>query len=323
LVFGILVAFISNTILASVLPEESAWRWMLGVEGFPAAIYTMMAFGLPESPRWSILNGSYESAEVVMLQADPDLTVEEVRETIEDIADVAKNSASAGRFFTWRLKVPICLAFCCACLNQLSGINAVLYFAKRIFESAGLAEEAAMIQGIGIGLTNVVGTFVGLWLIDRSGRRSLMLAGSIGHVMSLSLISIGYYYEISYLVVAMVFVFIFFFAVGQGTVLWVFLAEIFPSAQRGQGQAFGSLVHWVVAALITQYFPPLTERLSNWMVFAGFAGFMFIQLLFVIFIMPETKGLTLEAVQVELGIASRSFVGSRIYTKDEVQLTTP
>merc|ERR1712187_476318 len=121
----------------------------------------------------------------------------------------------------------------------------------------------------------------------------------------------------------MVFVFIFFFAVGQGTVLWVFLAEIFPSAQRGQGQAFGSLVHWVVAALITQYFPPLTERLSNWMVFAGFAGFMFIQLLFVIFIMPETKGLTLEAVQVELGISSRGLAGTGIYTKDEVQLTTP
>jgi len=321
LVLGILVAFISNTILAYILPKDAAWRWMLGVEGFPAFIYTVMALRLPESPRWLILINDQVTAKTVMLQANPDMDDEMVDKTIRDIAEVASNSTSGGRFFTWRLRRPIFLAFGLACLNQLSGINAILYYAKRIFTKVGFGAEAALVQGIGVGLCNLFATLVGVYLIDKSGRRTLLQIGSVGHIISLSLISLGFYLEFFYLVMPMVFAFIFFFAIGQGTVIWVFLAEIFPNAQRGQGQAFGSLTHWVMCALITQFFPPLTEALSEYVVFGIFAVFMTIQLIFVQTSMPETKGLSLEQVQIDLGVASRSFLGSRDSTEERVELS--
>ncbi|MEM9251666.1 MAG: sugar porter family MFS transporter [Planctomycetota bacterium] len=305
IVFGILVAFASNSALANV--GENDWRWMLGVEAFPALLYSLMCFTLPESPRWLIGAREDRAAGMAVLhRINPDATDEEVEAMADEIAAVSHEPASAGRFWTARLRPQIFLALMLVFFNQLSGINAILYFAPRIFALTGLEKSAALLQSIGIGVTNLIFTFLGLWLIDRLGRRSLLYIGSFGYIASLGLCSFAFYTENYAIVPACVFAFIAAHAIGQGAVIWVFLAEIFPNHHRAQGQSLGSFAHWVFAALLTMFFPTMVTFFAPGTVFAFFCFMMVLQLVWVKKMVPETKGRSLEQIEHELGVRRAS-----------------
>ena len=296
IVFGILIAFASNAALSGV--GENAWRWMLGVEAFPALIYSLMCLGLPESPRWLLGRKGDRSAGVAVLKRiHPMASDEEIEAKADEIDAVSHDAASAGGFWSKRLRTPILLAFLIAFFNQLSGINAILYFAPRIFELTGLEEKAALLQSIGIGVTNLVFTFVGLWLIDRLGRKSLLYIGSFGYIASLGLCSWAFFTENYAIVPACIFAFIAAHAVGQGAVIWVFISEIFPNRHRAQGQSLGSFTHWIFAALLTLFFPAMVTAFAPGMVFGFFCFMMVLQLLWVALMVPETKGRPLEQLE--------------------------
>jgi len=301
LVLGILVAFISNALLKGV--GENAWRWMLAVEGLPALVYTLLALRIPESPRWLIgLKNRLDDGNKVLASLYRDATEDEINAMAEEIVVAAKTEAVAtgGAFFSSHLSRPITLAFLIAFFNQLSGINAVLYFAPRILEMTGLDEQAALRQSIGIGITNLLFTFVGLALIDRLGRRTLLLLGSLGYIASLGLCSWAFFTETYSIVPACIFAFIAAHAVGQGAVIWVFISEIFPNEHRAMGNSFGCGTHWVFAALVTLFFPSVVDTFAPGMIFAFFCGMMILQLIWVATRVPETKGIPLEEIQKQL-----------------------
>ena len=204
-------------------------------------------------------------------------------------------------FWTPQLRTPILLAFLIAFFNQFSGINAVLYFAPRIFELTGLGKQAALLQSVGIGVTNLIFTFVGLWLIDRLGRRTLLYIGSFGYILSLGLTAWAFSTEHFNIVPACIFGFIAAHAVGQGAVIWVFISEIFPNRHRAEGQALGSFTHWIFAALITTFFPKFVTAFPPSWVFLFFCCMMVLQLVWVKMMVPETKGVPLEQIQSRLG----------------------
>ena len=212
-------------------------------------------------------------------------------------------SDASGRFWTMRLRTPILLAFLVAFFNQLSGINAILYFAPRIFEMTGLGAKAALLQSVGIGITNLVFTFVGLWLIDRLGRRTLLFIGSFGYIASLGLTAWAFFTAHFAIVPACIFAFIAAHAVGQGAVIWVFISEIFPNRHRAEGQTLGSFTHWIFAALLTTFFPKMVVAFAPGLVFLFFCGMMVLQLIWVLTMVPETKGVSLEDMQTRLGLA--------------------
>jgi len=290
LVFGILVAFISNFLLKNTGTEP--WRWMVGVEVIPAAIYLFAIFSVPKSPRWLIFNQKdFIKADKVQKEMNMiPFTKNEIKEIVN-----SKNSSSE-KLFSTEYKFPVLLAFLLAFFNQLSGINAFLYYAPRIFETAGLKESSALLSSIGIGLTNLIFTLLGLYLIDRIGRKKLMFIGSIGYIVSLSMVGFSFINSWEGLFVpAFLFLFIASHAIGQGAVIWVFISEIFPNHLRAKGQAFGSSVHWVLAAIITLVMPSALKVTPNpGYLFFFFAAMMVFQLVFVIKIMPETKGVPLE-----------------------------
>jgi len=301
IVFGILIAFVSNHFLSGV--GENAWRWMLGAEAFPALIYSLMCFGLPESPRWLIgRKGDRQGAVAILRQIYPDASDAVIDVKADEIASAADERSNTGGFWTKRLKTPITLAFLIAFFNQLSGINAILYFAPRIFELIGLETKAALLQSVGIGVTNLIFTFIGLWLIDRLGRRTLLYIGSFGYIASLGLCAWAFYSENYAIVPACIFAFIAAHAVGQGAVIWVFISEIFPNRHRAQGQSLGSFTHWIFAALLTLFFPSMVEMFHPAAVFGFFALMMVVQLVWVKLMVPETKGLSLEQIEHELGM---------------------
>ncbi len=380
IVFGIVIAFLSNALLAAVGPH--AWRWMLGVEAFPALLYALLCFGLPESPRWLIGRQGNRTAGVEVLRLIlPDMPPAELEAKADEIAAASSVKASAARFWTWHLRLPIALAFLIAFFNQLSGINAVLYFAPRIFAMTGLGQQAALLQSVGIGIINVIFTFVGLWLIDRLGRRTLLFIGSFGYIVSLGLCAFAFLHwapqfkvastaiavlELTdkvektepgqraaveadcaearaalikasadprytggpvvipdqaapaavktavtdaldkasrsagaggLMVMLCIFAFIAAHAVGQGAVIWVFIAEIFPNRHRAEGQALGSGTHWIFAALLTTFFPTMVSAMAPGYVFLFFCGMMVLQLIWVKLMVPETKGVPLEEIQ--------------------------
>lgn len=301
IVFGILVAFLSNALLGGV--GEHAWRWMLGVEAIPALLYTALCFGLPESPRWLIARKGDRAAGIAVLKMiRPEWPAAQAESRADEIHAASTERLSSSRFWSRRLRVPISLAFFIAFFNQLSGINAVLYFAPRIFEMTGLEAQAALLQSVGIGVTNLIFTFVGLWLIDRLGRRTLLFIGSFGYIASLGLTSWAFFAGYLAIVPICIFAFIAAHAVGQGAVIWVFISEIFPDRHRAEGQALGSFTHWIFAALLTTFFPQMVAKFAPGYVFAFFCGMMALQLLWVKFMVPETKGVPLERMQRELGI---------------------
>jgi SP family arabinose:H+ symporter-like MFS transporter len=276
---------------------------MLGVEAVPALIYTVLCFAIPESPRWLIARkGDHASGVEVLRRISPEASTAEIEATASVIRASASDREVAARFWTRRLRVPILLAFLVAFFNQLSGINAVLYFAPRIFEMAGLGAQAALLQSIGIGVTNLIFTFVGLWLIDRLGRRTLLQIGSFGYIASLGLTSWAFFTGHYSIVPACIFAFIAAHAVGQGAVIWVLISEIFPTRYRAEGQALGSFTHWIFAALLTTFFPTMVTAFAPGLVFLFFTVMMAIQLLWVALMVPETKGVPLEEMQKRLGL---------------------
>jgi SP family arabinose:H+ symporter-like MFS transporter len=296
IVFGILIAYVSNALLDDL--GDNAWRWMLCVEAAPALVYSLLCFGLPESPRWLIgRRNDRTGGAAVLRQIHPESSDAEIEAKVDEIAAVAHEATSAGAFWSKRLSIPIMLAFLIAFFNQLSGINAILYFAPRIFELTGLGEKAALLQSVGIGVTNLVFTFVGLWLIDKLGRRTLLYIGSFGYIASLGLCAWAFFSENFNIVPACIFAFIAAHAVGQGAVIWVFISEIFPNRHRAQGQSLGSFTHWIFAALLTLFFPSMVTWFSPGTVFAFFAFMMVLQLIWVKLMVPETMGRPLEEIE--------------------------
>jgi MFS transporter, SP family, arabinose:H+ symporter len=301
IVFGILIAFVSNALLAGV--GENAWRWMLGVAAFPSLLYALFCLGLPESPRWLLSRkGDREAGMRVLQRIEPDASKADVAAEADAIIAASSEQASSGHFWTRRLRKPILLAILIAFFNQLSGINAILYFAPRIFELTGLGAKAALLQSIGIGLTNLVFTFVGLWLIDRLGRRTLLYIGSFGYIVSLGLVAWSFFTNHLSLVPVCIFAFIAAHSIGQGAVIWVFISEIFPNRHRAEGQTLGSFTHWIFAALLTTFFPAMVTKFPPGYVFSFFAGMMVLQLIWVKTMVPETKGVPLEEIQKQMGI---------------------
>ena len=306
IVFGILVAFLSNYLIGLSFDSSVAWRWMLGIVAIPSLIYTALCFGIPESPRWLITRKGDRAAGIKVLQLiNPAASPAELESTANEIAasSTAKDQpAVSEKFWTRKLRIPILLAFLVAFFNQLSGINAILYFAPRIFEWTGLGAKTALLTSVGIGVTNLIFTFVGLWLIDRIGRRTLLYIGSFGYIISLGLTSWAFFTGHYAIVPACIFAFIAAHAIGQGAVIWVLISEIFPNRHRAEGQALGSFTHWVFAALLTTFFPKMESAFAPGYIFLFFGFMMFLHLLWVKFMVPETKGVPLEAMQARLGI---------------------
>ncbi|PQB03925.1 sugar porter family MFS transporter [Aureitalea marina] len=296
IVLGILIAFISNFLLSGM--GGNSWRWMLGVEAIPALIYTLLVLTIPKSPRWLLTKGKEEEALKVMKLVYPDRNFEEF---VEEVSGDRHQERSKESIFMRKYRFPLILAFLIAAFNQFSGINAFLYYAPRIFEEAGLGESTALLSSIGIGVTNLVFTLLGMFLIDRLGRKKLMYMGSVGYIISLSLVSAAFFLNWEGLAVPIfLFLFIASHAIGQGAVIWVFLSEIFPNHLRAHGQAFGCSTHWVLAALIPSFVPLLFSSIGAGVVFMIFAILMVLQLLFVAFMMPETKGVPLEELSKKL-----------------------
>ena len=290
LVSGILLAFISNYLLSGI--GENDWRWMMGVEAFPAFIYTLLCLGIPKSPRWLITKNRLDEAKGIYSQIDPEGSFDNLVSEMNEDNSKENNNES---IFQSKYRFPLQLAFLVAFFNQLSGINAFLYYAPRIFEEGGLGESTSLLSSIGIGVTNLIFTFIGISLIDKLGRRQLMYIGSFGYIISLSLVSCAFFFQWGGLLIPIfLFLFIAAHAIGQGAIIWVFISEIFPNHLRNAGQSFGTSVHWVLAAIIPSFVPLLFGSIGAGVVFLIFALLMALQLVFVHYMMPETRGISLE-----------------------------
>lgn len=298
IVLGILIAYISNYLIGMTIGSD--WRLMLGVECIPALAFVIMLFYVPRSPRWLVVkkNNLEEARKVIELINPPN-----VDEALAAIRASDKIETSGFKdFISGRFNFPIILAFLIAFFNQVSGINAVIYYAPRIFNMTGMGESTALLSSAGIGLVNLVFTMLGLALIDKYGRRFLMFVGSIGYIISLSFVAGAFFLEAfnGYLVPFWLFVFIASHAIGQGAVIWVFISEIFPNDVRAFGQSLGSSTHWLLAAIIAGIFPALAGKFGGGPIFAFFAFMMVLQLIYVWKMMPETKGVPLEELEKEL-----------------------
>jgi SP family xylose:H+ symportor-like MFS transporter len=309
IVLGILLAFFSNYLLAQAELGAAEWRWMFGVEALPAAAFFGLLFLTPPSPRWLVARGRANEARAVLARLGTDEgSVEGEIAAIQASLDIEHHSLEEP-FFQAAYRGPILLAIAIAAFNQLSGINALMYYAPAIFRMAGAGQGSALLQSVIVGGTNLVFTMAAMAVIDRFGRRNLMLVGSIGYVVSLSATAWAFYrYGTAFtptgslVVLASLLLFIASHAFGQGAVIWVFVSEIFPNRVRARGQALGSFTHWFMAAAISWTFPMIAEA-SGGHAFAFYAVMMVLQLLWVLRVMPETKGVPLEDIQKRLGIA--------------------
>lgn len=382
IVFGLLIATISNYIIRANV-EVEAWRWMLGVEAIPALIYSAMCFTLPESPRWLINHGRRDEGKIILSQINPEQGADEIEAKAVEIEQAADKECRGGSIRWSRLKLPIMLAFLVAFFNQLSGINAILSFAPRIFGMTGIDTSASLLNSSMITLVNLVCTLFGLWMIDRLGRRTLLYIGSLGYIISLGICAWAFSsfkapFEVaaaaidfrtnselvvksdlspvkmemvsrdfsdsrqrlvevsqakgykgepvtiteglsteenialandalegatkqagsgSTIVLICILGFIAAHAVGQGTVIWVLISEIFPNQARAFGQSLGSATHWVFAAILTLLFPLALASFEASTLFGFFCFMMVLHLLWVQFMVPETKGRTLEELE--------------------------
>jgi sugar porter (SP) family MFS transporter len=306
IVFGILVAYLSNYFLQGV-GGTNDWRWMLGVLAIPSVIYTLMVLGVPESPRWLITKkNDLPEAKKVLAQIGIEDTDTEVAAIIASNEHEALAEKKSDFFSAAHNKI-IWLAFFIAFFNQLSGINFILYYAPEILTKIGLGEKESLLNSIAIGGTNLVFTFVGLYFIDRLGRKTLMIIGSLGYIISLAMVSLAFKTQAGpVFLMSFLLLFIASHAIGQGAVIWVFLSEIFPNKIRAMGQSFGASVHWIFAGIITLITPVFLDkndgllRDAPWIIFAFLAGMMVLQLIWVLTKMPETKGVSLEDLEKKL-----------------------
>ena len=325
IVLGILVAQLSNYVIAAMDLGAMDWRWMFGVEAVPAVAFLGFLVAVPESPRWLVAEDRAEEARGILGRTGTDTgsvdtEVDKIRRSLRQ-----EHTGFRERLFQAKYLVPISLAVAIAAFNQLSGINAVLYYAPRIFQLAGVGEEAALLQTALIGGVNLVATAAAMLVIDSFGRRKLMLVGSVGYIVSLATVAVSFFLYGSYfqqaqagaaeaaaeaaaaagagstIVLLSIMVFIASHAVGQGAVIWVFISEIFPNEVRARGQSLGVFTHWAMNFVVSWFFPVLAG-LSVSLTFGLFCGFMVLQLLWVLFLMPETKGVSLEDMQRKLGI---------------------
>lgn len=298
IVFGILVAFYSNYLLSDL--GADAWRWMIGVEAIPAFIYFLLVLNVPKSPRWLVINkGDEDSAKKI-------LAINYSEEVIQDKIQqykisVLETGVPRESVFQQKWKKPLMLAFFISFFNQFSGINALLYYAPRIFEAAGLESSSSFLSSIGLGVTNLIFTLIGLSLIDKMGRKQLLYIGSAGYIISLSMVAAAFFFNWGGLVIPIfLFLFIGAHAIGQGTVIWVFIAEIFPNHLRSSGQAFGVSIHWILAAIIPSFIPFLFESVGPAPVFLFFATMMILQAVWIYLKVPETKGVSLEDLEKQM-----------------------
>ena len=306
IVFGILIAYLSNYFLQGV-GGANDWRWMLGVLAIPSIIYTVMVMGVPESPRWLITKRN-DLAKAKKVLADTGIA--DVDAEVSSIIAANQLEASGGndiQFFSSKYKKIIWLAFMIAFFNQLSGINFILYYAPEILTRIGLGAKDSLLNSIAIGGTNLIFTFVGLYLIDRAGRKKLLIIGSLGYILSLAMVAWSFYsHARPPFLMTFLLLFIASHAIGQGAVIWVFISEIFPNKVRAIGQSFGASVHWVFAAIITLITPAFLDKdhgifkNNPWPIFAFFAFMMLLQLVWVLTKVPETKGVSLEELEKKL-----------------------
>ncbi|QEH34853.1 D-xylose-proton symporter [Aquisphaera giovannonii] len=302
IVVGILLSFVSNYLISLAWPPDEAWRWMLGVVAIPSAAFFALLFGIVESPRWLVKAGRAEEARAVLARLGHADVPGELAAIEASLSGTVEQDALFQRRYAW----PIFLAWAIAMFNQLSGINALMYYAPRIFEMAGAGESSALMQSIAVGGTNLVFTLVGMALIDFVGRRKLIIWGSVGYMASLGAVAWAFHHyggnfdrTGGLIVLAGLLAFQASHAFSQGAVIWVFIAEIFPNAVRAKGQALGSFTHWFMAALVSWTFPAIA-RWSGAGAFGFFAAMMGLQLVFALTLMPETKGGTLEDIEARL-----------------------
>ena len=301
-VLGILLAYLSNYVIGSLHLGANEWRWMFGVMAAPSVLFFILILFTPQSPRWLVARGRLEEASAVLQRCGSDTgsVQEEIRE-IQHSMDLAHHSLREP-FFCRRYRKPILLAVAMAAFNQLSGINAVLYYTPSIFKMAGAGVQSALLQSVIVGFTMLVFTTLAMVIIDHFGRRKLMIIGSIGYIIGLLGAAYAFYAKVqgSMLLISLI-IFIAAHGFGQGAVIWVFISEIFPNRVRARGQALGSFTHWAMNAAISWTFPMIAAA-AGWMAFGFYAVCMVGQLLWVLRIMPETKGTSLERIQENLGI---------------------
>jgi len=299
IVLGIVISYFSNYLIGA---SDASWRWMLGVQAFPSLLFLILLRYVPESPRWLVLRrNKIDEARRILNIINP-ATHEEVLKNIQQNDMEEKALGNTDQLFTQKNKFPIFLAIIFAIFNQVSGINAIIYYAPRIFEMTGLARSSSLLSTVGIGAVNLIFTLIAINFIDKMGRRKLMLIGSFGLIATLGLVAYTFYSKNfgGMAITVYLLVYIAFFAFSQGAVIWVFISEIFPNQVRAKGQTLGSFTHWIMAAIIAFSFPALTEKLGAGNTFLFFSIMMVIQLLFVWKVMPETKGRSLEQLEHDL-----------------------
>ncbi len=300
-VLGILISYLSNYLLSQ--GGESSWRWMLGVQAIPAFIFLCLIYFIPESPRWLILKKGDTTRALEILRIINPLNCETELVSIQQSSlDTSGNKRSKENLFSGKYKTQVVLVMLFAFFNQVSGINAIIYYAPRIFEMAGLGAHSSLLSTVGIGMINFIFTLLGINIIDKVGRKVLMLVGSVGLIVSLFLVAFTFYsgHLSGFAIPVYMMLFIAFFAFSQGAVIWVFISEIFPNQVRAKGQTLGSSTHWIMAAIIAFSFPYLAESLGGAITFFFFGFMMVLQLIFVWFFMPETKGTSLEQIEANM-----------------------
>lgn len=295
-VFGILLSYLSNYLIGQIGNEP--WRLMLGIQAIPSLLFLVLLKFIPESPRWLILQrGNTDLARKILLMINP-ATADATVVAIQQATTEEQTTTTKDPLFSARHKTPVILAILFAFFNQVSGINAIIYYAPRIFEMTGLGTSSSLLSTAGIGLVNFIFTLIAMNFIDRIGRRTLMIIGSFGLIATLGLVAYSFYsaHFNGWAVPVYLFIYIAFFAFSQGAVIWVFISEIFPTQVRAKGQTLGSTTHWFMAALIAFSFPYLAEKAGGGNTFFFFTVMMIAQLFFVWRLMPETKGKSLEQI---------------------------
>jgi sugar porter (SP) family MFS transporter len=300
-VFGILLAYLSNYLIGTMSLGETEWRWKLGISALPAALFFVMLFTIPRSPRWLVKKGRLEEAGQVLMQLGDSEEQEDLRQIVASID--AEHAGAKQRLFSYRFRFPILLAILVAMFNQLAGINSILYYLNDIFARAGFTKVSGDLQAVVIGATNLLFTTIAMLVIDKLGRKTMLLIGSVGTCACLAIVSFVFQTgRYQHLLIWPLIGYIAFFAFSQGAVIWVYISEVFPNAVRAKGQSLGSFTHWLMTAVLSWIFPLLSAH-SAAVPFAFFSVMMVAQFFVVLFVFPETKGITLEAMQKKLGIA--------------------